>query len=76
MIEIIKSYILSNTGNTPGDEIYQMDFFATGLDSLLLVGLIVELETHNNTQLSEETLAELLSGSDTTFGELIDAFKR
>ncbi|MGM3163017.1 acyl carrier protein [Dickeya undicola] len=76
MIETIKNYILANTGNEIGDEVYHMDFFEAGLDSLLLVGLIVELETLNNTQLNELRLTELLSGSDTTFGELINAFKK
>lgn len=76
MIETIKSYVFANTGNKVGDEVYHMDFFEAGLDSLLLVGLIVELETFNNTQLSELSLTELLSGSDTTFGELINAFKK
>lgn len=74
MIEIIQNYLYSNTGKKFGDEIYQMDFFSAGLDSLLLVGLIVELETTNNTQLTEEVLSELLTTSDATFGRLINAF--
>ncbi|WP_034950324.1 phosphopantetheine-binding protein [Erwinia oleae] len=73
MIEIINSFVTRNTGHQFNNKLLTMNVYDAGLDSLLLVGLIVELEAKSGKILPEDKLERLISG-DFTFEEIINAF--
>lgn len=74
MFNIITNYVARNTGSNYDNELLEMNVYDTGLDSLLLVGLLVELEAHSGKMLSEEQLSRIVT-EEFTFGELINAFR-
>lgn len=73
MIDIIKTFLTRNTGNQYNNDLLTMNVYDAGLDSLLLVGLIVELEANSGKFLPEDKLEKMIS-EDFTFGEIINAF--
>ncbi|NEK81749.1 MAG: hypothetical protein G3W58_11070 [Pantoea ananatis] len=73
MINIIKNFLTRNTGNQYNNDLLKMNVYDVGLDSLLLVGLIVELEANSGKILPEDKLEKMIS-EDFTFEEIINAF--
>lgn len=73
MIDIIDDFVKRNTGHQFNNDLLRMNVYDAGLDSLLLVGLIVELEAKSGKLLPEEKLEKMIS-EDFTFGEIINAF--
>ncbi|MCX8962356.1 hypothetical protein EHW64_14745 [Erwinia psidii] len=73
MIDIINTFVERNTGHQYNNDLLTMNVYDAGLDSLLLVGLIVELEANSGKILPEDKLEKMIS-EDFTFGEIINVF--
>lgn len=73
MIDLINAFVTRNTGYQYDNDLLAMNVYDAGLDSLLLVGLIVELETNSGKILPEDKLEKMIS-ENFTFGEIIDVF--
>ncbi|WP_048794933.1 MULTISPECIES: acyl carrier protein [Serratia] len=77
MLDAIQSFISANLGaDSVNENIEDMHLFSLGLDSLLIVGLIVELESVSGISLDDATLERLLTNDSVKVREVIDAFEK